>query len=98
MEVESITLFATCHHGWCYYNTKVGERSPSLNFDLLQAEMEACHEIGIRTPVYFTGGLNSYAAEKHADWSSMERSGKIYDPVYPHFKEMCFNTPYLDFL
>ena len=97
-EVESITLFATCHHGWCYYNTKVGERSPSLKFDLLQAEMEACHEIGIRTPVYFTGGLNSYAAEKHADWSTMERSGKIYDPVYPHFKEMCFNTPYLDFL
>ena len=77
-EVESITLFATCHHGWCYYNTKIGERSPSLKFDLLQAEMEACHEIGIRTPVYFTGGLNSYAAEKHADWSTMERSGKIY--------------------
>ena len=97
-EVESITLFATCHHGWCYYDTKVGERSPSLKFDLLRAEMEACHEIGIRTPVYFTGGLNSYAAEKHADWCNMERSGKIYDPVYPHFRQVCFNTPYLDFL
>ena len=28
----------------------------------------------------------------------MERSGKIYDPVFPHFKAVCFNTPYLDFL
>ena len=43
-KVESATLFATCHHGWCYYNTKAGERSSSLKFDLLRAEMEAWSE------------------------------------------------------
>ncbi len=96
--VDSITLFATCHHGYAYYNTKVGERHPHLSFDLLRAQVDACHEIGIKTPIYLTAGLNNYASEHHPEWGVMEPSGKIYDPLCPHFHLMCFNTPYLDFL
>lgn len=96
--VNSITLFATCHHGYAYYNTRVGERHPHLNFDLLRAQMEACREIGIATPVYLTAGINCYTSEKHPEWGEMEYTGKIYDPLYPHFHKMCFNSPYLDFL
>jgi hypothetical protein len=35
--VNSVTLFAKCHHGHLYYNTKRAERHPGLkkNFDLL---------------------------------------------------------------
>lgn len=49
--VDSITLFACCHHGYAYYNTKVGCRHPNLNFDLLRAQVDACREIDVKTPI-----------------------------------------------
>lgn len=52
--VDSITLFACCHHGYAYYNTKVGCRHPNLNFDLLRAQVDACREIDVKTPIYLT--------------------------------------------
>lgn len=97
-EVNSITLFATCHHGYAYYNTKVGARHPHLNFDLLRAQVDACKEIDVKTPIYLTAGINSYASEIHPEWGEIDYTGKIYDPLYPHFHKMCFNSPYLEFL
>ena len=44
--VNSITIFAKCHHGYCYYPTKIGTMHPHLNFDLLGEMMDAAHEIG----------------------------------------------------
>lgn len=96
--VDSITVFATCHHGYAYYNTKVGARHPHLNFDLLRAQIDACREIDVKTPVYLTAGINSYASEIHPEWGEIDYTGKIYDPLHPHFHKMCFNSPYLDFL
>src|SRR4028118_17955 len=52
--VNSITLFAMCHHGMCYYPSKVGPAHPSLSFDLLGEQIEACHRAGIRAPIYLT--------------------------------------------
>jgi len=54
--VNQINIFAKCHHGWSYYPTEVGKVHPNLKFDLLGAEMEACHEIGVKCPIYFTVG------------------------------------------
>jgi len=31
--VNFITVFAKCHHSWCYYPTKVGRMHPGLGFD-----------------------------------------------------------------
>ena len=44
--VNSITVFAKCHHGYCYYPTQVGTMHPGLDFDLTGAMIEAAHEIG----------------------------------------------------
>src|SRR5690349_16280602 len=41
--VNSITVFAKCHHGMSYYPTKVGVRHPNLKIDLLGEIIEACH-------------------------------------------------------
>lgn len=54
--ITQITLFAKCHHGWCYFPTKVGVMHPNLAFDLLGAQIEACKEVGIKVVVYITGG------------------------------------------
>ncbi|TNJ63335.1 hypothetical protein FE784_25795 [Paenibacillus hemerocallicola] len=47
--VNSITVFAKCFHGWAYYDTKQFDKHPGLRFDLLGEMIAAAHEIGVRT-------------------------------------------------
>lgn len=100
--VDSITCFSSCHHGWSYHPTKVGKMHPNLNFDLLGAQIEACKEVDINVPVYLTAGVNNVAAEQYPQWRAIDVDGKYLgwtDSILkPGFKTMCFNTPYLDYL
>lgn len=100
--VNSITCFAVCHHGWSYYNTKVGERHPHLDFDLLRTQFDACKEIDVNVPIYLTAGVNNWAAEKHPEWREIGYDGRYTgwarDITQAGFHKMCFNTPFLDFL
>jgi hypothetical protein len=75
--VNSVTVFARCHHGWCYYPTKVGRMHPTLEFDLLGAMMEACHEIGVRAPIYLTNGWVAQEAISHPEWMAREKDGRM---------------------
>jgi len=63
--VNAINIFAKCHHSWSYYLTEVGNQHPHLDFDLLGAQIEACHEIGVRCPIYYTVGWSAHDAEIH---------------------------------
>ena len=56
--VDSITVFSKCHHGWAYHPSEANETHPHLDFDLLGAQIEAAHEIGVKTPVYLSAGLD----------------------------------------
>ena len=73
--VDSITVFAKCHHGFCYYPTKVGNQHPGLDFDLTGAMVDAAHEIGVRAPIYITAGWSHNDAMAHFDWRSVNRDG-----------------------
>ena len=48
--VNSVTVFAKCHHGHLYYDTKRPERHPGMkrNLNLLGEQVEALHRQGIR--------------------------------------------------
>ena len=100
--VDSITCFASCHHGWSYHPTKVGKMHPGLDFDLLRAQVDACHEVGINAPIYLTGGVNNLASSEHPEWREISCRGQYMgwskEPLHPGFHKMCFNTPYLDYL
>lgn len=67
-KVELVTVFAKCHHGYCYYPTKVGTMHPHLKFDLLGAEIEAIHAAGAKAPIYITMGWNKKDADEHPEW------------------------------
>ncbi|MEE1200951.1 MAG: hypothetical protein U0L09_09895, partial [Christensenellales bacterium] len=58
--LNSITVFAKCHHGLCYYPTQIGAIHPTLRpgFDLTGAMVDAAHEIGVRAPIYITTGFS----------------------------------------
>ena len=100
--VNSITTFALCHHGWSYYDTKVGKRHPGLSFDLLRAQYEASKEIGVNVPIYLTAGVNSRVADERPEWRETGVDGAFLgwnrDLTQPGFKTLCFNSPYLDHL
>lgn len=75
--VSSITAFAKCHHGYCYYPTKVGTVHPGLEIDLLGAIIEAAHEIGVRVPIYITAGWSEHDALGHPEWISRDAQGQM---------------------
>ncbi|MFC3747746.1 beta-galactosidase trimerization domain-containing protein [Paenibacillus sp. GCM10012306] len=99
--VDSITIFSKCHHGWAYHPTTANEMHPHLDFDLLGAQIEAAHEIGVKTPVYLSAGLDERLARKHPQWLIRNQqeviswTGNFMTPGYHQF---CMNTPYLDVL
>ena len=74
-KVQSITIFAKCHHGLCYYPTKVGTMHPGLDFDLLGEMLDACHEIGVRAPIYITTAWSELDAEAHPEWLAIKSDG-----------------------
>lgn len=74
--VNSINIFAKGHHGWTYYPSKVGEQHPHLDFDLLGAQIEACHEIGVTAQAYITVGWSAKDAREHPEWIRWDRLGK----------------------
>ena len=98
-KVESVTLFSKCHHGWSYHPTKANEMHPNLSFDLLGAQIEAAHEIGVKTPVYISAGHDEKVAVAHPEWQTIDiREHENGDVKFPWFgfHLLCFNTPYLE--
>lgn len=99
--VDSITVFAKCHHGWAYHPSEANETHPHLTFDLLGEQIAAAHEIGVKTPVYLSAGLDEKIARLHPEWlirAADESTPWVQDFMHPGYHAFCMNTPYLDIL
>ncbi len=75
--VNHINIFAKCHHSWSYYPTSIGNVHPNLKFDLLGAQIAACHEIDVFCPIYYTVGWSAHEAETHPEWCVRDKDGAI---------------------
>ena len=98
---NSITIFSKCHHGWAYHPSKANEMHPNLKFDLLAAQIEAAHEIGVKTPVYLSAGLDEKLALRHPEWLVRDKTQQTTwakNFLVPGYHRFCMNTPYLDIL
>ena len=109
--VNSITVFAKCHHGWAYFPSETNEMHPGLHgFDLLSAQLEACKEIGVQAPIYISAGFDQKYIVEHPEhlvvwpWGAetpevgVDENGFKYFKDRPGFRTICFNTPYLEVL
>ncbi|MBQ7839696.1 MAG: beta-galactosidase trimerization domain-containing protein [Lachnospiraceae bacterium] len=96
--INSVTTFSKCHHGYAYHPTKVNDMHPGLNFDLLKAQIEAAHEIGVKTPGYISVGYDEKSARRHPEWLHQDREHHFDNFSVPHYHLMCLNTPYLDYV
>jgi hypothetical protein len=99
--VNSINVFAKCHHGWAYFPSKANEIHPGLKIDLLGAMIEAAHEIGIKAQAYISAGFDEKEARRHPEWlirGKDERLSWVPDFMTPGYHPLCLNSPYLDVL
>jgi hypothetical protein len=98
--VNWVTLFAKCHHGMSYYPTKAGTMHPSLKFDLLGEQVEACRKRGIVTPAYISVRLDESNVHAHPEWIVNMKDGKLWKwgtPLEASWTNLCMNNPaYVD--
>lgn len=104
--VNSVTLFARCHHGYLYYDSKafperVHPKLVSNHRNLLGEQMAACRRRGIKTPVYLTVQIDVFTAREHPEWLIQDETGRILEnkPFEAGFGYiLAVNSPYMDFL
>ncbi|HEU5102084.1 MAG TPA: hypothetical protein VFU22_23840, partial [Roseiflexaceae bacterium] len=101
--VDSITCFARCHHGWLYYDSKINpeRRHPHLQTELLRRQIEVCHDHGIRVPIYITVQWDHYTANVHPEWLALDDQGRPFGtPTFEagFYRRLCVGSPYRDFL
>lgn len=76
--VDSITLFAKCHHGWSYYPTQAGRSHPTLvRPDLLGEMVTACRAADIETPIYLSVQWDERVAREHPEWRAMSATNSL---------------------
>lgn len=74
--VNSVTVFAKCHHGMCYFPSKTGTPHPALGKrDLLGEMIDALHREGIRAPIYTTVAWDEDVAHRFPAWRQMHADG-----------------------
>jgi hypothetical protein len=101
--VDSVTVFAMCHHGHLYYDTDHPARHPGLSrdLDLLGLQIEALHKVGIRAPIYLSVQCNEYAANTHPDWIALTPELKHVkgggSAFVPGWQIMDMSSPYQDY-
>ena len=101
--VNSINVFAKCHHGMSYYPTKVGVQHPGLKGDLLGSMLKVLHREGIAAPIYFPVGWEEISAE-NANWLEVNKDGvlgtiKPFEDRNYKWRKLCLNkSDYIDFI
>ncbi|TFE30608.1 beta-galactosidase trimerization domain-containing protein [Cohnella luojiensis] len=109
--VDTVNVFAMCHHGWSYFDTKVGKPHPHLETNLLPRMLDACKQHDIEAPIYITVGFNELSAREHPEWIAIAPEGDDrYGPPpvddnqaprptgFDGWHMLCLNTPYLQYL
>ena len=89
--VNSIVVFAKCHHSWCYYPSKIGHMHPGLKFDLLGEQIKACKKAGIRVVAYITGAWSESDALRHPEWQAIDPESR--KPIYTWHGKKIEKTP-----
>lgn len=102
--VDSVALFAVCHHGHSYWNTSHPSRHPGLpaGYGLLEKQVEALRKVNIIPAFYISVQCNEYCANTHPEWKALDPTGKPVnvksDIFTPSWQIMDMSSPYQDYL
>ncbi|SEQ55812.1 Beta-galactosidase trimerisation domain-containing protein [Faunimonas pinastri] len=99
-DVNSIILFARCHHGYLYYpgdESILGPVHPGLDFDLLGQQLAACRKLGIKVSIYTTVQWDVLTASRHPEWRVMHDDGSLEGtPPFEagFYRKLSLSSPY----
>jgi hypothetical protein len=100
--VNSVTVFAKCHHGHLYYATEHPARHPNLKpgLDLTGEQVRALHALDIRAPIYISVLLDEYAADTYPEWVARGPDGASVGrrPLDAGWQIMDMSSPYQEYL
>jgi len=112
--VDLMTVFAKCHHGYTYYPSRVGKMHPHLKFNLLKEQLEAIREAGAKAPIYIPIGWSKLDSDEHPEWRQIvfETGKPLSTGAYPKeenpspdmplgdcaWENLCPSGEYLDYL
>jgi hypothetical protein len=100
--VDSVTVFAKCHHGWSYYPTEIGKPHPHLSRpDLMGDMLKALADADIESPVYISVQWDELSAREHPEWRVMSATNRFQHAIpgdtsssrqlSPAWHTMCLN-------
>ena len=100
--VQSVTVFAKCHHGHLYFATRHPARHPTLPaaLDLTGSQVRALRREGIRAPLYISVLFDEFAAAAHPEWVARTPEGGVVGggPLQASWRVMDMASPYQDYL
>lgn len=98
--VDYIVFPAKCNLGMCYYDTKIGNRHPSLKYDMFGKLVDACKKKDIAISAYINVGISHQDALNHREWCIITPEGYLYKPdrLNSFFRMMCYNTEYKNYI
>ena len=81
-----------------YPNSKAGNSHPTLKTNLLKRQLEVCKELGVRTQIYISAGLDENRAVKFPHFCNIRR-GNENTLLGGHWHGLCLNNDeYLNIL
>ncbi len=98
--VDYMTFHARCNQGFAYYDTQIGIKHPSLEYDLFGQLAESCQRKDIALTAYLNAGISQEEGRLHRDWTTLYFDGREYREIRlnPYVRTMCYNSPYRDHL
>lgn len=93
--VDYLGFHARCNMGLAYYDTKIGNRHPSLQYDLFGKVADCCKKKDIALVAYFNGGLSTMELVNHREWQTVKPADKTYwGMVTPDALSVCYNSSF----
>jgi len=100
--VNSVTVFARCHHGWAYYPSRVCKPHPHLKRNLTGEMVAACRKHDINVPVYITVQWDERMARENPGWRVVHAEQDAGSSLYQlkaQWHTLCVsNQPYIEYL
>lgn len=99
--VSYVNVVARCNIGYSYYQTKVGERYPTMKGNMCADIVKALKAKDIGVTLYLNGGLNHMLMVKNPAIMKIDKNGRAYtnpDENMNFFRSVCFNSEYREHL
>jgi hypothetical protein len=74
--VNTIAVFALCHHGYTYFPSEIGVQHPRLQCDLLGGMSEELRTRGVQNIVYFSQNVNETLSASRPECVAINAEGK----------------------